>query len=291
MPCFRPLRAFWKPGGGVAFDRGSEATSAELQLPCGQCRGCRLRRSAEWALRCVHEASLHERNSFVTLTYDAEHLPRDGSLNVKHWQDFAKRLRKAVGPFRFFHCGEYGDGNLRPHYHACMFGVDFSGDRVLVGHKRGNDLFTSKLLEETWGKGMVRIGSLTFASAAYVARYVMKKAKGKDLRRYERVDVETGECYSVRPEYVTMSRRPGVGAAWLDKFHGDVYPSDEVVHEGRKFRPPRFYDSRLEEAELEVLKQRRRERAEARSEDLTPERLRVREQVAHERTRMLVRDL
>lgn len=290
MPCYRPLKAFRTLGGGVVFNRGGEATSAELGLPCGRCSGCRRRRAREWALRCVHEASQWPVNSFVTLTYSPSKLPPNGSLEVSHWQRFAKRLRKAVGPFRFFHCGEYGERNLRPHYHAALFGVDFAADRVFLTERGGNKLYTSKLLEQTWGQGHVSIGELTYESAAYVARYVMKKAVGQDKRRYERIS-EHGEVYHVRPEYVTMSRRPGIGSGWFSKFKGDVFPSDEVVHRGRRYRPPRFYDERLPEAELEALKLKRRQVAAVHGDELSEERLKVREQVAEARSNNLRRDL
>lgn len=249
MPCYSPLEAYKTVDGRVVFtdkDRGGSAV--KLSLACGQCTGCRISRSRHWALRCVHEAQMHERNSFITLTYDDVHLPKDGSVDVRHWQTFAKRLRKKIGPFRFFHCGEYGEKSQRPHYHACVFGEDFASDRVFWKRDAGNDLFVSKVLTETWGKGFTTVGNLTYESAAYVARYIMKKASGPYAKaaRYGRLDWTTGEYWEVRPEYITMSRRPGVGKTWFDKFMDDVYPEDEVVHDGRKFRPPRYYDKLLD---------------------------------------------
>ncbi len=225
---------------------------------------------------------MHERNCFLTLTYDQVNLPDDGGLRVEDWQKFAKRVRKRVGPFRFFHCGEYGDENQRPHYHAAVFGLDFSRDRVPLKSKRGHTLYESPKLNELWGLGFATVGSLTWQSAAYVARYVMKKATGPLAK----------ERYGDRrPEYVTMSRRPGIGTRWFEQFASDVYPSDEVIHEGKRYRPPRFYDSKLPPEELEALKVRRRRAAGLRSEDLTPERLRVRERVAAVQVDKLVRGL
>ncbi len=249
-----------------------------MELPCGECVGCRLERSRQWALRCVHEASLHKQNSFITLTYSPKHVPKDGSLHLEDWQKFAKRLRRKAGPFRFFHCGEYGEVNLRPHYHACIFGVDFVADRGLWKDDGKFPLFRSPMLDETWGLGFATVGALTYKSAAYVARYVMKKVNGDPTaERYGRVDEKTGEVFFVKPEYVTMSRRPGIGSEWFTKFKSDVYPSDEVVHEGKKFRPPRFYDSQLEADELDVYKVRRRRAVANRVKDLSPDRLRSRE--------------
>lgn len=239
MVCFRPLKAYWKPGGGIAFSAKKGWYDRHLELPCGKCPGCRLARSHEWALRCVHEAQMHERNCFLTLTYSPECIPEDGSLRVEDWQRFAKRLRKRLGPFRFFHCGEYGEENFRPHYHAVIFGLDFGEDRVPLKRERGHTLYTSRCLDETWGLGIATIGSVTWQSAAYVARYSLKKVHDeKAEERMLRVDLETGEVVRIRPEYVTMSRRPGIGSKWFEQFASDVYPADEVVHEGKRYRPP-----------------------------------------------------
>ena len=239
---------------------------------------------------------MHEANCFVTLTYDQVNVPRDGSLVVGDWQKFAKRVRKRLGRFRFFHCGEYGEVNLRPHYHALMFGLDFSGDRVVwKKDERGHKVYTSEMLSELWNLGFATVGELTWQSAAYVARYCMKKATG-DLakERYRRVDPETGEEWFVRPEYVTMSRRPGIGSEWYERFKSDVYPLDEVVHDGRRFRPPRYYDEKLqvEDPELmDALKAKRKNSAAARAEELEPARLRVRERVAESRLTRLGRKI
>lgn len=304
MPCFHPLKAFREVSGGVTFsDKGSSAVS--LELPCGQCIGCRAERARQWSIRCVHEAQMHDRNCFITLTYAGEKLPSDGSLHVKDWQRFAKRLRKKVGRFRYFMCGEYGDVNLRPHFHACMFGVDWDDKVLIQSNKRGDRLYTSELLEETWGNGLVSSGNLTIESAAYVARYVMKKAVNPkrygDFSKYSRFNSDTGEVWNVRPEFCVMSRRPGIGKSWFDKYAGDVYPADEVVYDGRRFRPPRFYDGLLEKcsdsfpkshlSSLEVLKDARRRKVALRKEDLSAERLEVRERVAVARLSQLDRDL
>ncbi len=291
-PCFHPLKAYKAPGGAVVFDPLKGYRDLPIDLACGQCQGCRLERSRQWALRCVHEAQMHERNCFITLTYRPECIPEGGSLCLKDWQKFAKRLRRKCGPFRFFHCGEYGEVNRRPHYHACIFGLDFIADRGLWKKVRGNALFRSPTLDQTWGLGFASVGALTFKSAAYVARYVMKKATG-DLAKtkYSRVDEKTGECWSVRPEYVTMSRRPGIGSAWFEQFKSDVFPSDEVVHEGKRYRVPRFYESKLGAEELDEYKVKRRRALRNRVKDLTPERLLVREKVAESRLARFERKL
>lgn len=135
------------------------------------------------------EATQHSMNCFVTLTYDNDHLPPDGSLRPKDLQDFLKRLRASLAPrkVRFYGVGEYGDQTWRPHYHLCLFGIDNSfGD----------------VIRDTWHHGLCDIGTLTMQSAAYCAGYVTKKMTAKD-------DPRLGGRH---PEFARMSLRPGIGA-------------------------------------------------------------------------------
>jgi len=293
VPCFSPNRAWRARGGGVTFNRDDAWSDRPLELPCGQCVGCRIEKARQWAVRCVHEAQTHENNSFITLTYNQEHLPKPASLDVRDWQNFAKRLRKEIGPFRFFHCGEYGGDTFRPHYHALIFGWDFP-DKSIYKMSGENPLFVSQLLEDKWGKGFCTIGRLTVQSAGYVARYAMKKVTGKKAamtRWYERIDPETGVVYELKPEYATMSRRPGLGAEWFERFSGDVYPSDEVILEGKRYRPPRFYDEKLGEDYLAEIKGKRIASVGSRGKDLTPERLLEREFILEDKLKKLERKL
>lgn len=222
-----------------------------LTIPCGQCIGCRLEKSRQWAIRCVYEAQLHDQNCFITLTYNQENIPKDHSLHLEDFQNFFKRLRKKHGKgIRYFHCGEYGENFSRPHYHACIFGFDF-GDKEEISSKSEHKLYTSEKCNDLWGKGYCIIGDVTFDSAAYVARYVTKKIKGKD---YSRINIIDGEVTKVNPEYATMSRRPGIGKDWFDKYKNDVYPHDYVVVNGKKMKPPKYFDKLLEDVdEFEYL--------------------------------------
>lgn len=253
-------------------------------------------------MRCVHEASLHKDNIFITLTYDNDHLPPDGSLRYRDYQLFMKRLlvhtaRHTDRPIgvRFYMCGEYGETFGRPHYHAVMFNYDLA-DKKLWRLERGNPLYTSETLNELWGHGYTSIGSVTFQSAAYVARYIMKKVTGAAAdEHYNTIDPETGEVLAERvPEFTNMSRRPGIGARWFEKFQTDVFPDDFVVLNGKKVTPPRFYTNQYEllyPAEVAALKRERKKRAKARAHDSTPERLRVREKVLQSRVTRLKRTI
>lgn len=304
MTCYHPLQAYFgrdvlsSGKHKIVFDRRfaiGDGVSSEVLLPCGQCVGCRLERSRQWAVRCMHEAQMYERNCFITLTFRDEDLPDNLSLDVTYFQRFMKRLRFRFGDgIRFFHCGEYGEKYGRPHYHACLFNFDFD-DKVLFKDVNGIKLYTSKSLEELWPFGFCTIGDVTFESAAYVARYIMKKVTGDRAKaHYERVDVCTGEVVDRKPEYTTMSRRPGIGKLWYDSFKDDVYPHDHVIVRGKECRPPKYYDSLFEieyPEDYAKLKLRRKTATKQFADNNTPERLHVREQVKLSRVKLLKRSV
>ena len=259
----------------------------------------------------MNEASLHQENCYLTLTYNNENLPQNGSLCHRDFQLFLKRLRKSIHPrgVRYYMCGEYGDELSRPHYHALLFGYDFQDKRF---HKRikGNPSYTSSRLSELWGKGFCTIGAVTIESASYVARYILKKQKGKDARaHYMHTDTDTGEIIDRVPEYTRMSLKRskdaqrqkqegesgvvpgGIGGRWIEAYLGDVYPDDFVVVGGRKFKVPRYYDGvlrRRDEDSYNAVKERRRERA-LENSDNSRERLAVREVCAERRVENLKR--
>lgn len=255
----------------------------------------------------MHEASLYEDNSFITLTFDTEYLPYDGSLNKRDFQKFMKRLRKTeVGktavwnekkqqneyPIRYYHCGEYGEENSRPHYHACLFNYDFD-DKILWKQKHGVKLYVSEKLSKLWPFGFSTIGNVTFESAAYVARYVMKKVTG-DLaaEHYESCHEQTGEICKIEPEYTTMSRRPGIGKGWFDKYKTETYSSDSIIVNSKEVKPPKYYDNLYEienEKKFEIIKKQRKQKALKYVDNNTPERLAVREKVKKAQLRKLKR--
>lgn len=232
---------------------------------------------------------MHDANSFITLTYNNEHLPTDYSLNHKHFQGFIKRYRKRIHPLklRYYVAGEYGDDRSRPHFHACIFGHRPDDLRLHAKSESGQYIYTSAFLTALWPFGFSSVGELTFESAAYVARYVMKKITGPNAdRHYETVDPETGEISDRRPEYCRMSLKPGIGADWFRKYSSDVFPEDHVFSRGRPAKPPRYYDKLLDRVDpdlLEAIKFSRSEKARERAGDNTPERLAVKETLANRR--------
>lgn len=298
MACFKPLKAF------QCFDKSIVFTEARkhdivrsLELPCGQCVGCRLERSRQWAIRCMHEASLYKDNCFITLTYDEEHLPDDYSLHYDDFQRFMKRLRKRYQgkTIRFYMAGEYGENFGRPHFHACIFNLDFEDKYLWQKTDSGSKIYRSKILEELWPFGYSSIGEVNFQSAAYVARYIMKKVTGDMAEQhYEEVNFNTGEIVNRKPEFNKMSLKPGIGYKWYQKYKDDVYPHDYVIVNGKKCKPPKFYDKKYADDypyEFDQLQWEREKSAKAQIFDNTPERLLVKEEVLKAKLSRLKRKL
>lgn len=286
MPCYHPRKAYKTPLGGITFSAARGFIDLPFTIPCAQCIGCRLERSRQWALRMAHEASLHDSNLFLTLTYNDENLPKYNSLNKTHPQLFIKRLRKKFGKgIRFFLAGEYGELTLRPHYHAIMFNFSLPDLKFYKKTHDGQYLRTSRILDDLWGHGECKVGNVTFESAAYVARYVVKKVTGKAAAAH----------YGHRiPEFSHMSLKPGIGALWYEKYLEETYPSDYVVHDGKRMRPPKAYDKRLEKDDEKLYRSVRSARiqnAKSHAADQTPDRLAIREEVKTAQIEQLKRPL
>jgi len=283
MACFDPLIAHrivnqstglisivFKPVGKIV---------ETFQVPCGKCVGCRLENSRNWSIRCQHEYLSHDKSYFLTLTYATKYLPENRSLKLSDMQLFWKRLRKNQEQYgrkiRYLMCGEYGALRGRPHYHAIVFGLHIPD---LMYHSPGRDysLMTSETIQSIWGFGKVIIGQANMQTASYVSRYVTKKIPKDKLA--------PGQV----PEFIRMSRNPGLGTDFYKKYHSDIYTADVLIIEspdGRKFklRPPRAYDKLYERdhpAEFELLKERRRQHALTQNKDNSRDRLAVKKHLA-----------
>lgn len=333
MPCYNPLPATKLPGGGkpIIHKRAKERKPTpnhlgiDIKLPCNQCIGCRIDRCKQWAVRLLNEAQLHEKKSFITLTYNdktllarrqereptvpctppsksatskavvyyhdthAEPRAHEDSLRIRDVQLFMKRLRFELTTrnpsttVRYYLVGEYGDKYGRPHYHIALYGEDFADDRTERRTSGAYTCYRSSRLEKLWPHGNSEIGELTLESTLYVAGYIMKKITGKKADQHYQRESRDGTIYWITPEFALMSRRPGLGRPWLEKYMPDVYPHDYVVINGQKKRPPRYYDKLLEMFEpktLEQLRIKRQALALTLAEDNTPRRLADKEAVA-----------
>lgn len=275
MACYHPLDAykskFLNPNTGnhvVVFSLSPHQDRdawEHIQVPCGQCVGCRLEYSRQWANRCMLEAQYHDSSYFATFTYDNDHVPRSYyadpatgeaipslTLRKRDFQLLMKRIRRRFPDdrIRFFMSGEYGGETFRPHYHVILFGLHLD-DLVFYKIVREGDCYysyyNSPKLQSCWldsdGKpiGFVVVGEVTWESCAYTARYVMKKMKGEQSGYYEE--------HGIEPEFVLMSRRPGIARQYYDEnpalFDSD-YINISTPKGGKKFRPPRYFQKLFE---------------------------------------------
>lgn len=191
--------------------------------PCGQCRACRANYRNEWKMRFTHELACHQDVTWVQLSYDDLHLALqnmeyrdiDGkffSLERKEVQDWLKRFRKEIYPLkiRYFGCGEYGGQSRRPHYHLALFGIAPNhpafGKKIMKSHTGWWHEMPS------WPFGMVWVDEVppTNRVGSYIAKYILKKHKGKDASAYY-------EANHINPEFVMMSLKPGIGSLLIDK--------------------------------------------------------------------------
>lgn len=276
MPCFRPVTC-WRPPDGGAIQFSEKRDHREIEIPCGQCIGCRINRQQMWAFRALAEASLHPDNWFLTLTYSDAHLPPHGALQHRDWQLFAKRVRKSLGSFRYLMCGEYGPQTHRPHYHALLFGLPLP-DATRYGLRRGHSVFKSNRLSDAWGLGLIELGSVSPSSARYCAGYVLK-----DTRTPSRVIEETGELVSLPAPYGRMSLRPGLGDAWIRRYYPEVFAHGACYSADKRFRIPDYFKHVLDGIDpvaYESLQEKAVEQAGQLPQN-TRDRLAVREHLAH----------
>lgn len=269
---------------------------------------------------------------FITLTYDEEHLPSPATLSHRDFQLFMKKLRqhvenidstskekptkctplctgditknreinfpekqKAKPTLSYYMSGEYGEKNLRPHFHACVFGFNFQDRQYHQKTKIGETIYTSKTLTKIWGKGYASIGAVTFASAAYIARYIVAKITGPNAKaHYTTFDEKTGTFFERKPEYNKMSLHPALGKRWLEKYQDDVYPHGYIVINGHKVQAPRYYDELYKTAhpkEFKKLQETRQQEANLQKAETTPKRLADRETVQQAQAGQLKRKL
>lgn len=256
-----------------------------VPIPCGQCVGCRLDYSRDWANRCYLESLSYKDNYFITLTYDDDHIPishtGNNTLRIDDFTKFLKDVRRYwkyhfnYDGIRFFGCGEYGDLSMRPHLHLIMFNFpipdlvpdfiyyDEDGRKIVTQHVSNGYIYMfSEILSKIWNKGNILVGKAEWQSMAYVSRYVMKKQKGEDSAVYDKLGIV--------PEFVRMSRMPGIGEKYFKEHYNDIYKYDNLVvyHDGPKsIQPPRYFDRlvdrfNLSEIDLQAIKDFRKSRSE-----------------------------
>lgn len=289
MPCFHPMKGFqigltrngkpdykrvpftaqsvqrvngtWRASSERWYERGADRIVTDyIVMPCGQCIGCRMDKSREWADRLVLELQYHDSAYFVTFTYNNKHVPRrwyadpetgeafeSYSLEKRAIQLLMKRIRRTFpnDNIRYYCCGEYGGKTFRPHYHMIIFGLHLDDLQFYKKSELGDTYWTSPKLSSCWtdpddkedSYGYVVVAPVTWETCAYVGRYVTKKLTGKLAGFYD--------VHNIIPEFSLMSRKPGIGRAYYDD-HPNLYDykwiNVSLPSGGRKIRPPRYYD-------------------------------------------------
>lgn len=264
MRCLSPRTVGFK-SDGKTISWSPKSYSKEystFQLPCSKCIECRLEYARQWAVRCVHEASMHENNSFITLTYNDENL-KSPWLDYRDFQLFAKKLRKTQnGRIGYFVTGEYGDQKKRPHWHALIFNYRPRDLQPKYQNERGDHVSSSESLEKLWGQGITEVGQITFESAGYCARYAAKKlVHGND------------QDHPYQP-ISKKSSRQAIGKAFLERHWPDVFNYGRVIlPDGQETQIPRYYEKWLLKNHPEVwwhyvteVKQKKMNEGEAREQ-------------------------
>lgn len=228
------------------------------EIPCGRCIECRLKRSREWANRCMLELPYHESSYFLTLTYDDNHLRygdvhdengflvQNPTLYKKDLQDFFKRLRKNYkydNHLKYYACGEYGDNTGRPHYHCIIFGLKLDDLQVYKQSRLGFNYYNSSFINSIWTFGHVVIADVSWETCAYTARYILKKQLGLSSDYYDEVNI--------LPEFNVMSLKPAIGYEYFKDHKDEIYDLDTIYlktqTKGLKIKPPKYFDNKMSE--------------------------------------------
>lgn len=207
-----------------------------LEVPCGKCLACRIKKRSEWALRMTLESYYWLEKSFITLTYNDENLPPNGSLQKAELQKFIKRVRKRLDEknrkIKYFACGEYGDQTGRPHYHAIIFGLGLQ--------EEDKEIVMQSWRKCSWDNESIRknsFGLVESESIRYVAQYIDKKYTGDMAER----------------EYKEKGREPvfrlcsaGIGKQYMEEYQDDIKDRLIITINGVKYSLPRYFVKKLD---------------------------------------------
>lgn len=223
----------------------------QIRVPCGRCRACRIKRSADWTMRISHELhTFRYEGTFLTLTYDDDHLPEGGTLVKEDLQKFFKRLRKRLKKdnkkIKYYACGEYGENTQRPHYHAIILGLS-----VTNGAHR-------KAMSDSWDKcdwnnpAIKRgaFGTVTPDSIRYTTDYIQKKFSNPD-------EAAMKAHYGDRlPEFQCQSK--GIGERYALSLKSTLEETGKIPYKGIEVSMPKYYMSKVE-IPIETRRRNKRE--------------------------------
>lgn len=214
-----------------------------LVVPCGKCENCKKDYKRQWALRCECEAKSHEKNCFVTLTFDNNHVVEE--VSKADLKKFIKDLRNHGIKVRYFGCGEYGHHPItgdrnRPHYHIILFGYFPDDCKPIAKSKTNFWMYKSRFIESIWQKGLCVVQDFDSQCASYVAGYVDKKIEDE--------------------AFICMSTKPGIGYEFYRRNLDHLADTGEYIAKGGfKSKLPRYFEKVADSAfyDLSVLKEKR----------------------------------
>lgn len=270
LTAYRPRKRNENGKAPLVFSVKEGHKDQTVQIKCGQCIECKMEHARQWAIRCMCEQQITEekgkRSCFATFTYNEENVPYVESESMegvyhqtlfkRDMQLYIKRVRKKGYKFRYFCAGEYGGRFERPHYHAIIFGYVPTGLQLVDISDSGYNVYNSDEMDEDWTHGLTYVQELCFETAFYCAGYALKKLSGKGEYFEKKYGVKDASEYydGKQPEFVTMSRRPGIGAEFYDKYRKDMYPKDRLKMNNVEMLPPRFfYEREKRNGQLENL--------------------------------------
>lgn len=216
-----------------------------LELPCGCCVACRINETTDWSIRALFELHDFDTASFVTLTYNKENYPKNGSLNKVFLQEFYDELQHKYKyrygkKLRFFSCGEYGSTTGRAHYHGIIFGLNpdpfnkDNPDRKLIAeswHYCNKEMFY-------WNNHDYNKNAINFCTREtiqYVAGYCQKKLKSYQAEYYEKAGIEA--------PFKIMSK--GLGLNYALENAEMLRKNKFTWYNGHKVRIPRYFREKL----------------------------------------------
>ena len=207
----------------------------KIAVACGRCAACQSNHRKMWFFRLKVESDKCVVSYVVTLTYndldvpdyieDQKHEFRYHPIQYRDIQLFNKRLRKALGKFRFFAVCEYGPEKFRPHYHICYF-FDTQVDRIT---------FEDAVFKNWFSQSRITIDTTNDKAANYILSYCLSKV-GDDIPK------------EFWPK-IRCSNRPFIGAGLLDNqefldwLH--IKRSDISNYLGYKTRLPRIFRDKV----------------------------------------------
>lgn len=230
--------------GKFHYDPIKQQITDIYELPCGKCTNCKIQIAKEWALRCCLELPYWDKSIFTTLTFRDSEMS-DPSIHKKELSDFFHNvrndLRKTNQKIKILGCGEYGDESMRKHYHAIIFGLGMSNEKVTISHNCETYTSENSILERNWGKGNVFNGVVTYNSCRYVASYVFKKY-------YDELKEEFYTSKGLENPFQHTSN--GIGKQFYDEWNNNILTKGYIMFNGIKYTIPRYFLDLYKKEEL-----------------------------------------